>query len=132
MSSRYQVVELLRSHGVTSCLWAEDALAYYSVPTVLFELYLLIPDVDLDKAVSILSSASEYKQLPPNNHEMATNLPRQFFLQYWSSRYTNPRGRDDRIGIQLLPAVEFADFTITPLTTVEDDLLLYPTLAAFI
>jgi hypothetical protein len=132
MRFRYQVVELLRSHGVDPCLWAEDALSFYGVPTVLFELYLLIPDADLAKAVSILSSAPEYKQVPPNNLEMATNAPRQYFLQYWSSRFTKPPGGDDRVGVQLLPAMEFADFSITSFTTVKRGEFVYPTLPAFI
>jgi hypothetical protein len=129
---RYEVVELLRSHGVGSCLWAEDVLAFYKVPTVVFEFYLLIPDADLAKAVSILSSTPGYRQPPPNETEMATNIPRRYFLQYWSSRFTNPHGRDDRFGIQLLPAIEFANFTIGPGTTVEHHVRLYPKLADFI
>jgi hypothetical protein len=62
-----------------------------SPQNVVFEFYLLIPDADLAKVVSILSSTPGYRQPPPDESEMATNLARQYFLQYWSFRFTNPR-----------------------------------------
>jgi hypothetical protein len=132
MSSRYQVVQLLHDHAISSCLWSEDVLAFYGVPTVLFELYLLIADSDFDKAVSILSESPGYRHVPPDEEEMATNRPRRYFLQYWVSRYTNPGGDDDKIGLQLLPAKQFAQFEISPDTTVQQGILLYPKLAKFI
>src|SRR5947207_2842250 len=66
MHPRYGPVEILHEHNIAVCLWSEDALRFYKVPTVLFELYLLVPDDDLNKSSSILSSSPGYRHVPPN------------------------------------------------------------------
>ena len=133
MTSRYEVAQLLHDHEVTSCLWSEDVLWFYGVPTVGFELYLLIPDDDLEKAACIISASPGYRHVPPDEAEMANNTPRRYFLQYWSYRFVGPPcAGDDITGIQLLPAKQFAQFEISPDTTVQHGTLLYPKLADFI
>lgn len=44
---------MLKDGGVLSMIWLEDALAYCYVPTAVFDLYLLVPDVE--RAARILS-----------------------------------------------------------------------------
>lgn len=43
---RYQPCLDLHSHGIPCVVWFEDALGYYGVPTVVFSLYLLTPNID--------------------------------------------------------------------------------------
>jgi len=130
MDSRDGPVEILRRHDIAACLWSEDALSFYGVPTVVFELYLLIPDEDLDKASTILSSSPGYQRIPPNDREMEIHTFRQVFLKYWSHRFMGPWS--DITGVQLLPAQEFAHFTISKTTTIRHGPCLYPKLADFI
>lgn len=44
--SRYEACHLLRADGIPSVCWFEDAIATYGVPTVVFDLYLLVRDID--------------------------------------------------------------------------------------
>ena len=130
MDSRDGPVEILRRHDIAACLWSEDALSFYGVPTVVFELYLLVPDEDLDKASTILSSSPGYQHIPPNDREMQIHTFRQVFLKYLSHRFMGPWS--DITGVQLLPAQEFAHFTISNDTTIRQGPCLYPKLADFI
>ena len=43
---------MLLDHQVPYVIWFEDTLRHYGVPTALFDLYLLIPD--LDEAAELL------------------------------------------------------------------------------
>jgi len=43
-SSRYRAPQLLLDKGIPCVIWAEDALAHYGVPTVCFDLFLLVHD----------------------------------------------------------------------------------------
>ncbi|KAJ5459462.1 hypothetical protein N7530_011406 [Penicillium desertorum] len=36
---------LLKESGIPCYLWAEDALAYYGVPTVVFDVHIVVGDV---------------------------------------------------------------------------------------
>lgn len=45
-ASRYQPASLLHQEGIPCVVWFEDAVAHYGVPTVVFDLYLLVPDID--------------------------------------------------------------------------------------
>jgi hypothetical protein len=130
LSARLAVVHLLEKSGIMTCLWAEDALAFYSAPLVLFELYLLVPDDDLEKASAVVRSQPGYEHVPPDDFEMTLNLHREYFLRYWDHRYL-PSGSDT--GVQLLPSREFAHFDISPETTVtRADGLRFPKLGNFI
>lgn len=50
--SRYEACRLLQQHEITCAIWFEDAIGHYGVPTVVFDLYLLVPDID--KAAELL------------------------------------------------------------------------------
>ncbi len=45
-NDRLLPVRLLQSAGIPSMIWFEDALACYNVPTVLFDLHLLVPSLN--------------------------------------------------------------------------------------
>ncbi|KAF1355297.1 hypothetical protein BDV97DRAFT_366453 [Delphinella strobiligena] len=45
-SSRYQLCHLLRTHEIPCVVWFEDAVGHYGVPTCVFDLYVLVPDID--------------------------------------------------------------------------------------
>lgn len=49
---RRQPCCILRNHGIRSVAWFEDAIATYGVPTVVFDVYILVPD--LEQATSVL------------------------------------------------------------------------------
>lgn len=44
--TRCQALKILRTHGMPCVVWAEDALAFYGVPIVSFEVFLIVADVD--------------------------------------------------------------------------------------
>lgn len=52
---RFSACSILYSAGIPASIWLEDALAYHDVPTLVFELFLLVPDVDA--AARVLMSA---------------------------------------------------------------------------
>lgn len=43
---RHLPCALLRDAGIPSVVWFEDAIWQYGVPTVVFDLYILVPDID--------------------------------------------------------------------------------------
>jgi hypothetical protein len=43
---RYQPCYILSDNNIPCVVWCEDALAHYGVPTVVFSLYLLVPNID--------------------------------------------------------------------------------------
>jgi hypothetical protein len=43
---RRQACHILREHGIPCVVWFEDAIAHYGVPTVVFDLYILVPDIE--------------------------------------------------------------------------------------
>lgn len=52
---RYKPCQVLSDHQVPYVIWFEDALQHYGVPTFVFDLYLLVPD--LDEAAALLVEA---------------------------------------------------------------------------
>ncbi len=44
--TRYQPCYMLGDNNVPCVIWCEDALAHYGVPTIVFSLCLLVPDID--------------------------------------------------------------------------------------
>ena len=44
---RYKVSQVLSNKQVPHAIWFEDALVYYGVPTAVFDLYILVEDIDL-------------------------------------------------------------------------------------
>ena len=51
VSKRLNACHLLQRNGIPSVLWFEDAIAYYGVPTAVFDVYLLVDDIDQAAAV---------------------------------------------------------------------------------
>ncbi|TVY47753.1 hypothetical protein LOCC1_G002737 [Lachnellula occidentalis] len=45
-ATRFQPCYILRDSKIPCVIWCEDAVGYYGVPTVVFSLYILVPDID--------------------------------------------------------------------------------------
>jgi hypothetical protein len=54
---RYLPCALLAQRNIPYVIWFEDALRHYGVPTFTFQLYLLVPDNQMEKAVESLTDA---------------------------------------------------------------------------
>lgn len=52
---RYEACRTLNASEVPCAIWFEDAIAYYGVTTVLFDLYMLVHDIDA--AARVLNKA---------------------------------------------------------------------------
>ncbi|KOC14145.1 hypothetical protein AFLA70_181g002231 [Aspergillus flavus AF70] len=52
---RYKPCQVFSFHQVPHAIWFEDALVHYGVPTVVFDLYILVPDNDV--AADLLAKA---------------------------------------------------------------------------
>jgi hypothetical protein len=52
---RYTACELLYNAGIPAAIWLEDALSYYGVPALVFDLFLLVPDVNAAAHVLVRS-----------------------------------------------------------------------------
>ena len=75
---RYEAPTILISHGIPCAVWAEDALSHYGVPTVVFDLFLLVDDPEV--AVECLRNAG-YIRTPQNPRfanipQLSEGLPR--------------------------------------------------------
>jgi hypothetical protein len=127
MNPRLETIGILQKHNIPICIWGEDALRFYGVPTVVFELYVLVLDSSLIEASTILSKSPFYRHVPFDEKSMEIHPFRQVFLKYWSHRFLG--SWSDITGVQLLPAQEFCHFVISPETTIEG---MYPKLSAFI
>lgn len=44
--SRYGACHLLRRHNIDCAIWFEDAPAHLGVTTIIFDLYLFVPDIE--------------------------------------------------------------------------------------
>lgn len=53
--TRYKPCQVLSDHKTPYVIWFEDTLHHYGVPTLKFDLYLLV--MDLDKAAELLVKA---------------------------------------------------------------------------
>ena len=62
---RYTTCRALRDSGVPCVLWFEDAIGYYGVKTVVFDLYVLVPDIA--SAASALVKRG-WTDVPPNDN----------------------------------------------------------------
>lgn len=65
-SKRHEPCAILHERGVPCVLWFEDALAQHGVPTVVFDLHLLVADVD--EAALALNEAGWTDTKPRINH----------------------------------------------------------------
>ncbi|KAH8427860.1 uncharacterized protein LDX57_005565 [Aspergillus melleus] len=110
IETRYSACGVLDDHQVRHVIWFEDALVHYGVPTVVFDLYILVEDIDL--AVSILAQAGwafdmEKPHLIGNAEVNLADFPLQ--------RLISPDGQTRTI---LLPAADWK-FPLTPDTRLE-------------
>ncbi|KAI9758786.1 MAG: hypothetical protein M4579_002800 [Chaenotheca gracillima] len=62
-SRRNEAPRIIRSQGIPCVVWGEDALAYYGVRIVVFELFVLV--VDVDAANQCLEEAGYATEPPP-------------------------------------------------------------------
>jgi hypothetical protein len=60
---RYAACRLLKEKGIACLVWFEDALAYYGVDTVCFDVHIIVNDVDAAQAA--LTAAGEWVSLAP-------------------------------------------------------------------
>lgn len=44
--SRHEPFYLLAAHGIPSLVWFEDAIGCYNVPTVVFDYFFIVADID--------------------------------------------------------------------------------------
>ncbi|OIW33771.1 hypothetical protein CONLIGDRAFT_628692 [Coniochaeta ligniaria NRRL 30616] len=61
---RYQPCVLLQNAGIPCAIWCEDALKHYGVPTMVFDLYLLVADIDQAREVLIQNSWTDASEPP--------------------------------------------------------------------
>lgn len=80
---RHLPCAILRDNGIPCFVWFEDAIAPYGVPTVVFDLYLLVPD--LDNAARALTD-SGWVDAGPNTRSF------HFLTKQFPQRRLNPPG----------------------------------------
>ena len=102
---RYTACELLYKAGIPAAVWLEDALSYHGVPTLVFDLFLLVPDVNA--AAQVLVS-SGYKR---GQQYLALRAIPQFDNLYTPPRTTTAHEEDQDpipgFNVVLLPAAEW-------------------------
>ncbi|WEW60897.1 hypothetical protein PRK78_006385 [Emydomyces testavorans] len=62
---RYEPCDTLIHHGIPCRVWCEDVLAVYGVPTVVFDLFVLVPDPD-EAAETLVAKAGGYVRTQAN------------------------------------------------------------------
>ncbi|KAL2169373.1 hypothetical protein VTG60DRAFT_6079 [Thermothelomyces hinnuleus] len=100
----YAACELLYRGGMPAAVWLEDALSRHGVPTLVFDLFLLVPDVDAAAQVWI-SAGYRRGQLG-----LALRDIRQFENLYFPPRAITANKHEESIpdtGVILLPASEW-------------------------
>jgi hypothetical protein len=45
--SRHWPCHILREQGIPCVVWFEDAIAFHGVPTVVFDLYIIVPEISI-------------------------------------------------------------------------------------
>ncbi|KAL2131010.1 hypothetical protein VTI74DRAFT_5669 [Chaetomium olivicolor] len=105
MPLRYTACELLYKAGIPAAIWLEDALSYHGVPTLVFDLFLLVPDVDAAAQVLVRSG---YKR---GQLSLGLRAIRQFDNLYTPPQTTSTTHEDhDSVAganVVLLPAKEW-------------------------
>lgn len=137
-NSRFLPCRILYEAGVPCVIWGEDALTAYDIPTIVFDLFLLVPDPE--SAARVLVSHG-FKPTTPSARfydipQMSDNVPR--LAQIPASAVhdvAGPPKADDvnAPGVILLPAkywryklprtVEEVDNFIPPLSTLLNTLI---------
>ncbi|ROW01375.1 hypothetical protein VMCG_05974 [Cytospora schulzeri] len=78
-SGRLEPCRLLQQNKISCSLWYEDAIAHYGVPTVLFDLYIVVPDIDI--AAKLLRRFG-WSSAPPRDRDMFHFLNSSTNLKY--------------------------------------------------
>ncbi len=65
---RYEPCLFLQEEGIPSVVWFEDAIGHYGVPTVVFDLYLLVSDIDAAAEVLLRRGWTYAKEQSANYH----------------------------------------------------------------
>ena len=65
---RHEPASVLHKEGIPCVVWFEDAVAHYGVPTVVFDLYLLVPDIDAAAQVLVERGWSQAKAQSSKYH----------------------------------------------------------------
>ncbi|KJZ79538.1 hypothetical protein HIM_01007 [Hirsutella minnesotensis 3608] len=68
---RYEPCVFLRKHGIPCTLWFEDAVGHHGVPTVVFDLYILVPDIQI-AAQALLEEG--WKDAAPGDYKKKYHL----------------------------------------------------------
>ncbi|KAI0473420.1 hypothetical protein GGR56DRAFT_530803 [Xylariaceae sp. FL0804] len=118
-SPRLAPCELLQQKSIPSTVWFEDALAYYGVPTVVFDLHLLVPDIT--QAAEVLRQEGWLPETPGIFSFLHGSCPLRFCLLARpradaSDRRPRSPHSNRRVDLVLLPA---ADWAVSMQTLVE-------------
>ncbi|CAK38193.1 hypothetical protein An03g02240 [Aspergillus niger] len=108
--TRYSVCQVLIDNCVPHAIWFEDALVHYDVPTAVFDLYILVDDIDM--AAKILAKVGWHfdMQIPHLIGNAEVHL-----LVFPHKRLISP---DDETRTVLLPAADWK-FPLTSNTQLE-------------
>lgn len=100
-SGRLEPCRLLQQNKIACSVWFEDAIAHYGVPTVLFDLYIMVLDID---AAAKLLRQNGWSQAPPRDEDMFNFLGESTNTLRYSR--LSPPGMDQELGARtvLLPA----------------------------
>ncbi|CAJ2511919.1 Uu.00g075440.m01.CDS01 [Anthostomella pinea] len=74
--SRRIPCDLLGQNDISNAVWFEDAIRSYGVPTVLFDLHLVVPDID--EAAAVLR-ANDWTPEPPSMYSFLARTPASMF-----------------------------------------------------
>lgn len=133
-------LKVLEKNGMSPCVWGEDALRHYGVPTGLFECVLiLIPDHLIDSARQCLVDTGRWESTPLHPYLAALfALPQdKMDIVFDSFRMLRPVPHpSSRFLIALVPSFSFAHLHIDDQSTVTvqllDSRIRIPTFAAFL
>ncbi|KAE8139891.1 hypothetical protein BDV38DRAFT_41778 [Aspergillus pseudotamarii] len=105
VKTRYKPCQVFFDHQVLHCIWFEDALVHYGVPTFVFDLYILVPDIDLAADLLVKAGWTFDMQKPYLIGNAKVDL-----VTFPQRRLISPNGQTRTV---LLPAVNWK----FPLTT---------------
>ncbi|KAE8373536.1 hypothetical protein BDV26DRAFT_285007 [Aspergillus bertholletiae] len=97
--TRYNVCQVFPDHQVPHVIWLEDALAYYGAPTCVFDLFILVQDIDLAADVLVKAGWTFDMHEPPLIGNAKVDL-----VDFPQQRLISPNGRTRTI---LLPATDW-------------------------
>ncbi|KAI0068854.1 hypothetical protein BV25DRAFT_1910593 [Artomyces pyxidatus] len=129
----------LEEQGISTCLWGEDALIHYHVPTCVFRcLLLLVQDDKMEESKACLMSTGNWTHTPLHPFlALMFQIPVEDMFNAFSdfrmlARAVPPKDPAKDFMFVLIPANAFANFTIDPRSMVPDSPVPIPTFAALI